>query len=67
MTLTGIKDYITHLIYDSSLNIGDVSVGGITVATALNILPTISAVLSAVWVVLRIWVTIRDDFIRKKD
>lgn len=64
--MSGIKEYINHLLHDSSLNIGDISMGGITVATIVQILPTASAVLSMVWVSLRIWVTVRDDILKKK-
>jgi hypothetical protein len=66
MTLVGIKDYIIHLIHDSSLNVGDVGVGGITLATLYAILPKATAVLSLVWLVLRLIVTIRDDFLNRK-
>jgi hypothetical protein len=56
------------LVHDTAFNVGDGAAGGITVATIINILPTISAVLSIIWVAIRIYVSIRDDILeRKKD
>jgi hypothetical protein len=54
------------LINDSSINIGDGTAGGITVAALLEILPHVSVGLSILWVILRIIVTLRDDFFLRK-
>ena len=60
-------DYIQKLINDNSFNLGDGAAGGITLAAFFQAVPKVSAILSLVWVALRIYVTIRDDLLKKKD
>ena len=60
-----IKNYFHTLVNDHSINAGDIGAGGVTLAAAINWLPTATAVLSFIWVFLRVVVLIRDEFIYK--
>lgn len=59
--------YLWNLINDSSMNRGDAGAGGIMLASCINALPTISVLLTIVWVGLRIYVLVRDEILHKKD
>lgn len=61
-----IKSYFFKFLHDQSMNPVDVTAGGVGVAALLKYLPAISTTLTIVWVVLRLIVTIRDDFINRK-
>jgi hypothetical protein len=61
-----LTDLFHRLVFDSSINIGDGAAGGITVATLVKALPTVSAILSIIWVGLRIYVSFRDDILGRK-
>jgi len=58
--------FLNKLINDSSINMGDGAAGGITVAAFFELLPHVSALLGAIWIALRIYVTIRDDVLGGK-
>lgn len=62
-----IKAFFLKFLHDNAMNPVDVTAGGVSVAALLQYLPAVSAVLSVVWVMLRIIVTIRDDFLNRKD
>lgn len=58
--------YLHKLITDTSFNMGDGAAGSITVATYLDKIPTITAVLSLIWIILRLIVIVRDEFVKRK-
>jgi hypothetical protein len=55
------------LINDHQINSADGTAVGVGVLAVLKWLPEVSALLSIVWIGLRIWVTIRDEFLNKED
>jgi hypothetical protein len=57
--------YLWNLINDPSINKGDAGAGGIMLASIINALPTVSAVLTIIWVALRIYVSLRDEVFKK--
>ena len=58
-------DFFQRLINDHSFNIGVGTAGGITIASLMQVLPHVSAVLSVVWLGLRIYVLVRDEVFKK--
>lgn len=49
------------------INTVDVVSGSVTLATILSWIPHATAVLSFAWICLRLYITIRDDLLKKKD
>lgn len=62
-----ILDYFVKLVNDPTFNKGDAGAGGIMLASVVNALPTVSCALTIIWVGLRIYVSIRDDFFKKEN
>lgn len=56
---------IAKLIHDHSFNAVDGTAVGVTLLSFAQLLPYISAGLSAIWVGLRIYLLIRDEFLKK--
>lgn len=60
-------DKVLNLLHlkDTSPNVGDAMAVGVSIASIAQFLPYISAALSALWVALRIYITVRDDLFKK--
>lgn len=57
-------DYIFKFIKHPTTSVVDVSAGGVGVAAYLQLLPSISAGLTIIWIGLRIYILIRDQIIK---
>lgn len=58
--------FLVDLVKGQNFNIVDGFAWGITLATLMKLLPLISAVLSIVWLCLRIYIALRDEIFNKK-
>jgi hypothetical protein len=60
------KEFFIKVVNDHSPNVFDGSAVGVGVLALLEMLPHVSAVLSVIWLALRIYVYIRDDVLGKR-
>lgn len=62
-----IKRVVWQWAHDTGLNPADLGFGSITVAAIFEMLPHATAALSFIWIVVRLYITIRDEWFKKKE